>query len=522
MSDWHLRTGSVVDHPRVRELGRNGAEQARVDAFAGDLAAWLLGAPREELAALARVVTAVGGRSMRDARSVCRDLPLLAIEASARATASLWPLLRDALVAEDGEPERSTTRGEGGGGGGGGAGEPGGPSEPGEEESEAGEDASAQPGADAEDEAAADAEPDPEQDAHDVLQALADGLEVDDPELEALAQALADADDDPGEAAVDALSSVGEQAWDGAQSGEELARMLEMLAPGIGWGTSPGELHATLARRLDHLVELLAKLPELKRIVERLGRMEAADAPSSDTPGGSEEVTGVRLAGEVSGALPSELALLGTEDTEDLFYQRLLERRLVSLELTGAGIDGSAGREGRGPVLACIDTSGSMAGAPEAAAKALVIAVCRRALPQGRTVHLLQFGAKGESTELRLRRGRGGLEQLIDFLTLGFEGGTDFDTPLIRALELIEDGDLERADVLVVTDGYARAAPSVVAAVDDVRARTGLRVWTVVLGQGGVEGVEPFSDEVWTLDPVGGAAVGLTQRVASSSRPARR
>ena len=108
--------------------------------------------------------------------------------------------------------------------------------------------------------------------------------------------------------------------------------------------------------------------------------------------------------GEVATALPGELALLGDEDTEDLFYQRLLDRRLVSLELTGAGDEGVAMGDRRGPVIACIDTSASMEGAPELAAKALVLAVCRKVIPKGRVVHLILFGGPGERTRRKTER----------------------------------------------------------------------------------------------------------------------
>jgi uncharacterized protein with von Willebrand factor type A (vWA) domain len=209
----------------------------------------------------------------------------------------------------------------------------------------------------------------------------------------------------------------------------------------------------------------------------------------------------VHLGGEVAHALPVELALLGDPSTEDLFYQRFTERRLLSLELSGRGMDGTAAGDRRGPVIAAIDTSGSMEGAPEQAAKALVLAICRRVLPQNRAVHLLLFGGVGEHTEIRLRRGLGGLEGLVDFLSLAFQAGTDFDTPLSRALELLEERDLHRADILVVTDGLCRATPAIVEEVASARAERGVRVLSVVLGQAGTGGVDPFSDEVWQLDP---------------------
>ena len=270
-----------------------------------------------------------------------------------------------------------------------------------------------------------------------------------------------------------------------------------------------------MLERLEQLTHLLQELDALRDLADALGRLEDATEREGRRQGGREEVVGVTLSGEVAHALPGELALLGDGDTEDLFYQRLLERRLVSLELTGTGDEGRAQGDRRGPVIACIDTSASMEGPPELAAKALVLAVCRKVIPKGRVVHLILFGGPGERTEIRLRRGLGGLEGMLAFLERSFHSGTDFDGPLLRAMDLLEESELEFADVLVVTDGLCRARPDVIDRVREVREQTGLRVWSVVLGYRDTRGVDPFSDEVLQLDPTDAAqAAGMLKRLS--------
>jgi len=224
--------------------------------------------------------------------------------------------------------------------------------------------------------------------------------------------------------------------------------------------------------------------------------------------GGGEEVVGVNMSGQVTLALPSELGLLGDTSTEDLFYQRWQERRLVSLELMGGGMDGCGKPDGRGPIIACVDTSGSMSGPAEAGAKALLLALCRRALPQGRAIHLMAFGGPGELENLVLKQGQGGLEELLRFLALKFDGGTDFDTPLLKAMDLLQERTWERADVLVVTDGRCIPSPVVVEKVNQIKSATGARLWSVVFGDAWRQGVGPFSDRVWMVD-ARNAATGL-------------
>jgi len=457
--DWLDAAGQ---HPRVAAIGLTDAEQRRAEDFARDLAHWLWGAPRETLAPLARVVTLVARRELRDAQVLCHGRPLLAVEAAARSTEALWPLLRWPEPPEDEEPPRE-----------------GGP-EDGEEDT-------------------------PAADPSQVLSALAEDDDAeDDPELAALAEQIRQMgpSDDPvsvGEAAADRLEGFGNDAAAGALEADEVARHLENFLPGVGWSSAPGELERTLLQKLQTLVGLIHQLPALRELADRLGRLEAETRKPGPMEGGREEVAGVRLGGDVATALPAELALLGDPETEDLFHQRLVEHRLISLELIGRGDEGRSEGEKRGPIIACIDTSASMEGEPELLAKALVLSVCRRALPQGRVVHLLLFGGPGERLEIRLQRGRRGLEGLLDFLERAFHGGTDFDGPLVRALELLEERDLLRADILVVTDGLGRAAPDIVDRVNTAREARGVRVWSTVIGREDVRSVAPFSDQVQTL-----------------------
>lgn len=481
----------VAGHPLVRSLGQDQYDQRRAEGFAKDLARWLYGRPEADLGPLARVVIVVAQRELRPTRNICRERPLMAVEAAARATAVLWPMLRELGDAPPDEEPPAEDEG--------GAGAPGADGQP-----------DAPEGGDGEDQDEDEDEDEPPGD--DPLQQLLGGVPAgEDPDLDALIERLTRAmgeeeGGDAAEAAADALEQVTQAAADGAIETDRVARQLERFLPGIGWSTAPGQLELALLDRLDQLARLLQELSALDTLADELGRLEEASRREGKRQGGREEVVGVRLGGEVSHALPAELALLGDPATEDLFYMRLLERRLVSLELTGQGDEGVAQGDRRGPVIACIDTSASMEGPPELAAKALVLAVCRKVIPKGRAVHLILFGGPGERTELRLRRGLGGLEGMLAFLQRSFHSGTDFDGPLLRAMDLLDEAELEAADVLVVTDGLCRAAPDVVDRVRQVRDKRGVKVWSVVLGHRDTRGVDPFSDEVLRIDPTQAAS----------------
>jgi Mg-chelatase subunit ChlD len=282
-----------------------------------------------------------------------------------------------------------------------------------------------------------------------------------------------------------------------AQQQSRLLEQLHQIMPGSGWGQSAGGLEEHLQQNWDRVATLMDRMSSLTRIVEELGRMER-DARSQRRAqnAGRERVTGVRVGGELSDVLPGELALLGDGHTEDLFYQRYAEHRLICLELEGSHADPEGQR--RGPVVACVDTSGSMQGDPEVVAKALVLSTLRRVLPQNRRVRLILFGGPGDRQEIDITRGARATGALLDFLGMSFYAGTDFDGPLVRAMELMQEEAYERADVLVLTDGLCRASQAVVRRVEQARQQRHFRVVTVVVG-GDPRGVEGFSDQVWRV-----------------------
>jgi len=286
-----------------------------------------------------------------------------------------------------------------------------------------------------------------------------------------------------------------------ARTCDDVMLALGTLVPGLGWDFSQGHLHQTLLFQLEKLSALLSRLSTLRRIADELGRAEAFQRRARRALGGGREaVVGVRVGGDLADALVCELALLASPETEDLFFQRFIEHRLLCLELEGTTTEMTPRDERRGPAIACVDTSGSMQGAPEAVAKALILTVVKQLVPKGRSVQLLLFGGPGEATPLEIRRGRRGLSDLLQFLAMGFHAGTDYDTPLLRATELLKTPEYQKADILVVTDGLCRASERIANQVDESKKQANARVLSVVVG-GDLAGVERFSDQVWRIDP---------------------
>lgn len=91
-----------------------------------------------------------------------------------------------------------------------------------------------------------------------------------------------------------------------------------------------------------------------------------------------------------------------------------------------------------GPIIVCLDTSGSMYGGREVVAKALVLECMRGAQTQMRKCYVYAFSGPGDVRALDLSEPQEGLEKLLDFLECSFNGGTDVDRPLELALERLK------------------------------------------------------------------------------------
>ena len=118
----------------------------------------------------------------------------------------------------------------------------------------------------------------------------------------------------------------------------------------------------------------------------------------------------------------------------------------------------------------CLDTSGSMRGAPENIAKAVVLAGPahrpreRPRLPADR----LRRARRADRARARTR-GAAGLQPLLDLMGQGFDGGTDVQAPIERAVERVHEARWAGADLLIVSDGEFGCMPATLARLDEAR-----------------------------------------------------
>jgi uncharacterized protein with von Willebrand factor type A (vWA) domain len=305
----------------------------------------------------------------------------------------------------------------------------------------------------------------------------------------------------------------------------------------LRWDMLQGQLRSRPWAAARRAAEWLRQLPALAELVRQLGRHErepaSPPAPAADpAPGVSPpqplravqtrlpdapgEITGVRFSARPERMLASEAVMLTHPLLKKLWRARHAEARLLSWEteavLTDWRPDPHAALRApapppaqeplaRGPIILCLDTSGSMRGAPENIAKAVTIAALRAAHAEQRGCLLVAFGGPGEIVEHELGRGESGLHALMALMDQGFDGGTDIQGPIERAIERVHEARWRSADLLIVSDGEFGCVPHTLDRLDAARERFGLRVQGVLVGDRETLGLLEVCDAIhWVRD----------------------
>jgi hypothetical protein len=258
-----------------------------------------------------------------------------------------------------------------------------------------------------------------------------------------------------------------------------------------------GEDFAALAAQLQNN-------QQIRELARKMGRNYISEERKKQTriPQASKnEVHGTHRSDDLMRLLPSELLNLEDETLENLFYARLLEKNLQTYELRGVtfidGEESETRKKRTGPVVACLDTSGSMTGTPLLKAKALLLAIANILKQEDRSLHILLFGTTNQILEFSMDT-QSNYMGLIKFLQQGFGGGEDVDFALQRGLQVItEQENYNKADLLLISDGIWKLSPQSIQKLKIEKNRLDCSIYTILCS--GPRGIDTFSDEIVVL-----------------------
>lgn len=225
----------------------------------------------------------------------------------------------------------------------------------------------------------------------------------------------------------------------------------QSAAAGLGMGAAGEKLAGTA---LLKLFQQIRGDSELRRIIDLAGRYRrvAQSRQRQKKIHGRDDVVGVELSGDVARMLPSEMALLSVPEMELDVLRRIAERQVMSRQYRG--IEPVA----KGPIVICVDESGSMGGEPIANAKAIALSLAWVARYQRRWCAMVGFSGGTEGTRVVLPPDKWDQDALIEWLTHFYGGGTTLDVPVDQVPnhywpEFVAQG-LQRGktDIVFITD----------------------------------------------------------------------
>lgn len=274
------------------------------------------------------------------------------------------------------------------------------------------------------------------------------------------------------------------------------------VEPEVFWGTGVGSLCDQDVDVLRGWIERIRGDPKLRELCEELGRAMSENEEFREMPvqinkssplvpivTSKEEIKGIELGSDAESIVPSEFLLMCEDGMSTLFDLKFAEGKLLCFRREGfdyaedadeSEIIGRPEKKRGGPIVICVDSSGSMTGAPENVAKAVAVSLSMMALSQRRRCYIINFSMKVDTMEFG---GEDGMAELIDFLRLSFHGGTDVVSALKLGMSVINGGDYADADMLAVSDFFAPDAGETLRAEAESFRDGGNKIYSLSVGR---------------------------------------
>lgn len=306
----------------------------------------------------------------------------------------------------------------------------------------------------------------------------------------------------------------------------QLEKLLSPFINDLGrlWDLSEGVFKTSGFEILNQFAKLLEQDESLQELAKVLGRQNRAQASFekelrdkvvvntewNPKPAYRGEINGLRYSNDISSVLPAELALLRNPATKKLFQLKFAQKQLLSFDYQN-DVPESVSRteseevsvekkEPKGPIIICVDTSGSMHGMPENIAKTITFALSKIAIEEERKCYLISFSTGIETLDLSDFKKGESLQKLVHFLEMSFNGGTDASPALQHAVEMLQTDGYKNADVLMISDFVMGNLPSNL--VDSIHAEKekNTEFYSLVIGTSGNQSTIDCFDHNWQYD----------------------
>lgn len=229
------------------------------------------------------------------------------------------------------------------------------------------------------------------------------------------------------------------------ETGKQVQEVSELCE---AWGLGTGENCQVAFQNKKDAIERIRRSSKLHKLTDLVGKFKesAIVEQKKKAKHGAVEIKGVTTGDKIQDTLPSDRMNLCNDITKGDFYRRMSEHGLLQYSKE------SNKQKNKGPIIVCVDTSGSMQGDEEIWSKALTVGILEVAQMQKRDFACIIYSSHADDP-IVIKKDEIAPQKIIDCAERFHNGGTDFESPLNKALELIKDSTFKNADIIFITDG---------------------------------------------------------------------
>lgn len=263
------------------------------------------------------------------------------------------------------------------------------------------------------------------------------------------------------------------------------------------WGLEGGEgIRYSINEKAD-AIERIKNSNKLKKIGENIGRFrETAITDYVSKTFGKNKIQSIISDGkDIHKVIPSEKILLGNDLTKNYFFRKILQNETLSYKMANQY------KKNRGPMVVCIDTSGSMGGNREIWSKSVAIGLLEIARYQHRNYAAIIFESSVRDT-IVIPWDELSPDKIVDVAEKFYSGGTNFDRPLQSAYDLLKTSQFNNGDIVFITDGDCSVAHSFMIKFKQLKEQKLFSVIGIKIGSASAETMKDFCDQVYEIDEV--------------------
>jgi uncharacterized protein with von Willebrand factor type A (vWA) domain len=290
---------------------------------------------------------------------------------------------------------------------------------------------------------------------------------------------------------------------------EEEVELAHESAAALGFGK--GQLGSNDAKRIGAIYKRVRSSKMLHKICNLAGKFRrlAQAKQRQKTKHGFDEILGLKADNDLGRMLPQELVALLDPVLEQDVLRRFMERQLWCREFQGSE------PVGKGPIIICLDESGSMVGERNHAAKALALALAWIARQQKRWCALIAYSGDSGERILPLPLGKWDEVALMDWLEAFIGQGSDLDVPVREMPKFYESlkAPKGKTDLIFLTDAACNISSKLAKIFIDWKRSVQAKLITLVIDSEPVDLVK-ISDEVHRIRSVDVSEYGV-ERILS-------